>query len=335
MAEIEDYIEIAPDLLIRKEVFNLLSKIDSVVLDIDGVILDVSQSFRKAISETVQYFFSKVLKWPGETYLITPEETQMFKMAGGFNNDWELTYAVVLFYLGKSAVLLASDLKYLREKGKSINKFTVRIKEKGGGLAAVEELVFKPLVDVERECIEKLWQKDLIRQIFQEFYAGVDYCERLYGFKPEFVGEKGLLNKESVLLNKELLEPFYSKIAIITGRTKEETEVALERAELSSLISFEKIIYDDGVLLKPDPKILLSLGEKIETRVGIYIGDILDDLKMVNNFKKLASSMTFISGIVLRNEAEKFNFIEENVDILSKNVNDILLAVVKSKGENP
>ncbi len=333
MAEIEDYIEIAPNLLIRKEVFNLLSKIDSVVLDIDGVILDVSQSFRKAISETVQYFFSKVLKWPGETYLITPEETQMFKMAGGFNNDWELTYAVVLFYLGKSAVLLASDLKYLREKGESINKFTVRIKEKGGGLAAVEELVFKPLVDVERECIKKLWQKDLIRQIFQEFYAGVDYCERLYGFKPEFIKEKGFLNQEKVLLDRELLKLFFPKVAIITGRTKEEAEAAIEKAELSDIISFDHVLYDDGRLLKPDPQILLILIEKIGAKFGIYIGDVPDDVRTVNNFKKLSSTSTFISGIVLRSE-EKFRFMEEEADILSKNVNGILSAIIESKGEN-
>ncbi|MDP3013807.1 MAG: hypothetical protein Q8M92_06150, partial [Candidatus Subteraquimicrobiales bacterium] len=100
MAEIGDYIEIVPNLLIRKDVSNFLSKIDSVVLDIDGVILDVSQSFRVAISRTVQYYFVEVLKYSGDACLITPEETQAFKMAGGFNNDWELTFSVVLFYLG-------------------------------------------------------------------------------------------------------------------------------------------------------------------------------------------------------------------------------------------
>ncbi len=50
----------------------------------DGVLVDVSESYRKAIQETVQFF-------SGEK----PEssEIQSLKELGGYNNDWDLTTA--------------------------------------------------------------------------------------------------------------------------------------------------------------------------------------------------------------------------------------------------
>ena len=61
--------------------------VGAVVLDIDGVLVDVENSYRRAIIETIDHIY-------GET--IDNTEIQQFKNAGGFNNDWELTDAVGL-----------------------------------------------------------------------------------------------------------------------------------------------------------------------------------------------------------------------------------------------
>lgn len=53
----------------------------------DGVLVDVRGSFRRAIVETVAHF---VGKGP------TPEQIQAKKDEGGFNNDWVLSHAFVL-----------------------------------------------------------------------------------------------------------------------------------------------------------------------------------------------------------------------------------------------
>ncbi len=63
---------------------------DAVVLDIDGVLVDVADSYRRAIVESVDRHY-------GTT--ISRGEVQLFKDAGGFNNDWELTYAAALSVL--------------------------------------------------------------------------------------------------------------------------------------------------------------------------------------------------------------------------------------------
>ena len=63
---------------------------DALVLDIDGVLVDVADSYRKAIRESIDRVY-------GET--IDRDAIQAFKNAGGFNNDWALTDAAALFVL--------------------------------------------------------------------------------------------------------------------------------------------------------------------------------------------------------------------------------------------
>lgn len=61
--------------------------IKAVLFDLDGVLVDVSRSYRRAIEETVEHFTG---------HKITPATIQRYKNAGGFNNDWKLTHTLVL-----------------------------------------------------------------------------------------------------------------------------------------------------------------------------------------------------------------------------------------------
>ena len=62
--------------------FNALNKKDMLVFDLDGVIFDVSNSYRLAIKETFKYFANKE---------ISDNEIQSAKELGGLNCDWDLT----------------------------------------------------------------------------------------------------------------------------------------------------------------------------------------------------------------------------------------------------
>jgi len=53
-------------------------QVEAVVLDIDGVLVDVADSYRRAIVESVEHVY-------GDT--IEKAAVQQFKDAGGFNND--------------------------------------------------------------------------------------------------------------------------------------------------------------------------------------------------------------------------------------------------------
>ncbi|MEE9323045.1 MAG: histidinol-phosphate transaminase [Candidatus Aenigmarchaeota archaeon] len=75
---------------------------DAVILDIDGVLVDVSKSYRFAIKKTAEYFF-------GEE--VSLKEIQDLKNEGGYNNDWDCTKEIIK-RRGKSV-----------ERGKIVEKF--------------------------------------------------------------------------------------------------------------------------------------------------------------------------------------------------------------------
>lgn len=75
------------------------SKVDSnllnqsiFVFDIDGVIRDVSGSYRRALADTVEHFTKSA-------YRPTPEEIDELKAEGIWNNDWEASQELIKRYL--------------------------------------------------------------------------------------------------------------------------------------------------------------------------------------------------------------------------------------------
>jgi HAD superfamily phosphatase len=57
-----------------------------IVFDMDGVLVDVSESYRATIIETVEHFTGKK---------IARELIQEYKNAGGWNNDWALSQKII------------------------------------------------------------------------------------------------------------------------------------------------------------------------------------------------------------------------------------------------
>jgi HAD superfamily phosphatase len=61
-------------------------QIQALFFDMDGVLIDVSRSYRRAIEETVEHFTGRK---------IGPNTIQRYKNYGGFNDDWKLTHAII------------------------------------------------------------------------------------------------------------------------------------------------------------------------------------------------------------------------------------------------
>jgi len=57
------------------------------LFDMDGVLVDVSRSYRAAIQKSVEFFLGRKIK---------TDQIQEYKNQGGFNNDWDLTYKILL-----------------------------------------------------------------------------------------------------------------------------------------------------------------------------------------------------------------------------------------------
>ena len=327
------------DIILNKKILDKLSRVDTLVFDIDGVLIDVRDSFRKAVCQTVQFYFKKILGFQGSQNLINPEEVEYFKMAGGFNNDWDLTSAVVLFYLMKARENNLKEVDELRNIKPDIKTFTTKMLSPGGGLAKVIDLIEKD--GQVKEWILILWDKDLITKIFQEIYAGGEHCFNIYGFHPSLIKKDGLIKQERIILDKNkknFLQNF--SLGILTGRDEREARVALERLGWDDIISKEQIVTADDGVGKPHPQGLKKVAESLKTKLGIYVGDTWDDLITVKNTNKEERVTKFFSAIVLgeelnlRSKSVKF-YLNEGVDLLSQDVNSILyyLERVKNNGQ--
>lgn len=327
------------DSILNKKILDKIPHIDTLVFDIDGVLIDVRDSFMKAICQTVQFYFKEILGFQGSQNLINPEETEYFKNAGGFNNDWDLTSAVILFYLMKTRENNLKDVDVLRSIKPDIKTFTTRMLSPGGGLAKVIDSIEKD--GQVKEGILSLWDKDLITKIFQEIYAGEEYCFVIYGFHPSLVKTEGLIKQERIIIDKNkknFLEKF--SLGILTGRNKREARVALERLGWDDIISKKRIVTADDGIVKPHPQGLKKIAESLKTKLGIYIGDTWDDLITVKNNNKEEGAIKFFSAIVLgkgfdlRGKPAKF-YLNAGADLLTQDVNSILyqLGRVKNNGQ--
>jgi HAD superfamily phosphatase len=96
-----------------------------VVFDMDGVLAEVSESYRESIVQTVAYF-------TGQT--VSRELIQRYKNAGGWNNDWALSQKLAAehgvqvayddvvdrfnrFFLGKNGDGLINRERWIPEEG--------------------------------------------------------------------------------------------------------------------------------------------------------------------------------------------------------------------------
>lgn len=326
-------------IILNKKILDELSRVDTLVFDVDGVLIDVRDSYREAICRTVQFYFKEILGFQGSQSLINPEEIEYFKIAGGFNNDWDLSSAVVLFYLMKARENNLKDVDELRSIKPDIKTFTTEILSPGGGLAKVIDSIEKD--GQVKEGILSLWDKDLITKIFQEIYAGGEHCFNIYGFHPSLIKKDGLIKQERIIIDKNkknFLQNF--SLGILTGRNEREARVALERLGWDDIISKEQIVTADDGVGKPHPQGLKKIAESLKTKLGIYVGDTWDDLITVKNTNKEERVTKFFSAIVLGegfdlgSKSVKF-YLNEGVDLLTQDVNSILyyLERVKNNGQ--
>jgi len=87
-------------IFLREDAEETLRGIEKIIFDFDGVLVQTSQSYRQTVRKVVDYYFLKILGLTGEEgKLATLRDIQKFKDTGLYNNDWNLSYAFITYYL--------------------------------------------------------------------------------------------------------------------------------------------------------------------------------------------------------------------------------------------
>ncbi|MFA4016346.1 MAG: hypothetical protein RUDDFDWM_001449 [Candidatus Fervidibacterota bacterium] len=315
-------------MLISADALQELRSVDSIIFDIDGVLIDVSDSFRVVTCEAVKLYAELILQWEVDAPLLKPTETELIKSAGGFNSDWDVVKAVMLFYLFKRFKHGSKKASELRRLKPSLDEFVKAVAKMGGGFENAEKYILSQCDAAMRQKIVLEWNPRLLVRLFQELYGGDEWCHYLYGFRPQYVKGSGYIEREKVLVDASLI-PKQLKLAILTGRTKREAELALRKCNIIDLIPPQFWITDDDGLKKPDGRALWILLDRIGSKSAIYVGDDIDDLMAVLNYRQWAKSgypkVLFCAVLSdARSESKRQKFIEYGTDIISPDVNFLL-----------
>jgi len=303
-----------------------------IVFDMDGVIIDVSNSYRDTVRLTTKLFFSPakhVDQLPEPLFDLS--DLARVKQSGGLNNDWDLSFQIIslLFTLVEKP-----DTGKTRDPWSRYRKTLSRCKV--GRLADYLNSTEMPLTNLLKQhgkiadpFIAGLYNGDvgsgnIIKQIFQEIYLGEDLFSSTYNLTPQMYRGEGYILREKALIDRQILENLAKEniLAIATGRPRAEAEYPLEHFNLKG---FFKVIYslDDCIaaerrileetgktvsLSKPDPFMLDSIAEAIGMGFDEYwyVGDMPDDMIAAKR------SRTGFKGIgVLASATEKENLKRE------------------------
>lgn len=289
------------------------SDVDAVVLDIDGVLVDVADSYRRAIIESVDTVYDRTIR---------KDDIQQFKDAGGFNNDWELTYAAALY-------VLATGEGY----DASLEAFTDEIAAAGGGLEAAESAVRDGIGAQATKRVTDRWNRERLRDIFQQLYLGDELYQALEGGEPDDdLRQEGFIHDEPVILDEEtrnwLLDEAGVSVGVLTGRPEAEAEIALDRVGLAGDIPVEhRFTMDDWDEGKPHPHALTTLAERFDADSVVFVGDTLDDVRTATNASEADPSRAYYGigvltgGLTGAEGRQKYD--NENAAAVLESINDL------------
>jgi hypothetical protein len=221
-------------MMIRPDSKGPLGIVDAIVFDCDGVLIDVRGSYDASILKTTQKVVSD---FAGAAIPLEGGGGQLIlqiRRTGGFNSDWDTTYALILFSV---AALTATDA--LRQ-GDTTGSAAQRLKEIVTGFSSRERLAGWLEVDayLEAERLESETIKRLrgyleypgnplssrMTATFDQIYYGGALFREVYGVEPSVWYDKGLIDEEQVLVSREQLDRLtkvlggQKRMAMATGR---------------------------------------------------------------------------------------------------------------------
>lgn len=317
-----------------------------IIFDMDGVIVNVSGSYREAARRTAETFLSLLtnadqLPRP----LFTLEDLAFVKQSGGLNNDWDLTYKVIDLLANKlntsvwpqtTADLARIDAAplalFLKARPEPLKRLYLDYPEPSGMFAEFYK--------------GDVGDDNVIKQIFQEIYLGQVLYQETYGLRTEYIFAPGLIETETLFLSPDFFARLARKhtLAIATGRPLSEALFPLEKHGMRN--AFQMLLAHDDCesaaarhrqatgescsFGKPNPFMLDGISAQVATDADqrYFVGDMPDDMLAAKRspYGFTAIGVTYAS----KNAAATEKILRDNnADIICKSVKELEILLLE------
>ena len=265
---------------------NFIDQCEAVIFDIDGVLVDVRKSYNEAIIKTVHlilkdsYDIEIANKFPFEKLISKLRNT------GGFNNDVDTAYVIILIILHcilinkmdieKTLVIFDELIEKLDDKGK--NSVEKELEKMGNVRTIINELSYPGNADDNNE--------NVISTLFNEIFYGPVLFKRQFDREPRYYFEKPLISNDILIIKEEsvkkLSQRFNGNLGLISGRSKVASYFTL--GNLMKYFKEDACIFledEKREFSKPSPFSLHKVLDNLRLKSALYVGDSIADLLMV------------------------------------------------------
>ncbi|HEU5198726.1 MAG TPA: HAD family hydrolase [Ktedonobacterales bacterium] len=311
--------------------------LDTAIFDVDGVLIDTTGSYRLSVIATTEYLVGERLGlWQraAGAPLVTLEDVRAFKLAGGFNNDWDLAFAFTALCTARLREWRGQPQSALSLEEWATRAYEATQQGQGGiGWArAVTPASAQP-------------EYALAQTVHDEFYWGAALLRELLHKEPRYVLDApGLVRNETILapstLLSQLADQGIQRSALITGRVGAEVTWAARLLEQTlnggarflsawGLTPFERIVPGEEIA-KPDPAALTLVAHQLHTQAGFYVGDTADDLALVLNYRASAeSTQPPFLAIMISSGPEADIYRQRGADLILSHISELPAALAQ------
>ncbi|MCW4019918.1 MAG: hypothetical protein NWF14_01625 [Candidatus Bathyarchaeota archaeon] len=284
------------DAYVRKDRLNELRRADGVVFDCDGVLVDVRNSYNRAISKAVVYLLGGLTGCAVPEGLISDGVIFLFRRSGGFNCDRDTVYGILMFMLSKMPREPRNKLRKLVERAVMqpdlLKRFSLvreavknELKPDGLDVGFFEGLVdeLKGFTGVLDETGPASVDKNLLEgsgasESFVAFYNAM----KQFLYQPAEVGKSIVATIfEEFFCGPELVQKTYGvEPRFYAGSGMVENETVIIQAEtldrLTSVLGKANIGVASGSMFEPRRHVLGGLLEKFNPEALVFL-DVVEE----------------------------------------------------------